>query len=59
MNITIKKVVNSVFKNNQYFFTTIGSYRDTLVKLVYFLPIFGLQSCGHVPGRPQTLYVLE
>ena len=58
MNITITKVLISVFKNHKFFSKNITTYRDTVYhfKIYRFLTVFSLRNFGHVTGSPQTWY---
>ena len=57
MNITITKVLISVFKNHKFFSKNIATYRDIpLQNLPLFDRYFRLWNFGHVTGSPQTWY---
>ena len=56
MNITITKVLISVFKNHKFFSKNITTYRDIPLQNLPLFDRFPLRNFGHVTGSPQTWY---
>ena len=54
MNMTMIKVVSSMFKKTNFFSLMFVVTELNQFKIVHFLPIFGLWNRDHVTGRPKT-----